>query len=123
MATKLTKKEKGFADDYLETGNGTKSALKNYNTVSENTASSIAHQNLRKRKIQDYLEDKAEICAGNIFNLANRAENESVKLNANKDVLDRAGFKPIDKTENKITVEPTKETKKVINESIDEYLN
>ena len=99
MSTKLTKKEKGFADDYIETGNGTKSALNNYDTEDENTASSLASENIRKPKIREYLESKADQCASNIFILANGAENETVRLNANKDVLDRAGYKPIEKSE------------------------
>lgn len=95
----LTKKQKEFANEYLETGNGTQSALKVYNTDKESTAAVIAHENLRKLKIQEYLADKAEVAASNIYELANNAENESVKLNANKDILDRAGFKPTDKTD------------------------
>jgi phage terminase small subunit len=55
MAIKLTKKEKGFVHDYLKTGNGTKAALKNYNTTDENTAAAIASENLRKPKIENYI--------------------------------------------------------------------
>ncbi len=51
MATELTKKEKGFVKDYLETGNGTHSALNNYDTDDINTAASIASENLRKAKV------------------------------------------------------------------------
>lgn len=100
MANKLTKKEKGFAKDYLETGNGTQSALSNYDTEDENTAASIASENLRKPKIIEYLESKAEKAVENIYNLANTAENEAVKLNANKDILDRAGYKAVERTVN-----------------------
>lgn len=52
MATNLTKKEKGFVKDYVELGNGTKAALNNYDTESENIAAAIASENLRKPKIQ-----------------------------------------------------------------------
>lgn len=51
MAEALTKKEHGFVKDYLETGNGTQAALKNYDTEDPNTAGVIAHENLRKPKI------------------------------------------------------------------------
>lgn len=47
----LTKKQRGFVKDYVETENGTQSALKNYNTDDENTAGAIASENLRKPKI------------------------------------------------------------------------
>lgn len=100
MARNLTKKEKGFAKDFIETGNATESALKNYDTKSENVAASIGSQNLRKQKIQAYLEEKAEKASENIYVLANDAENEAVRLSANKDILDRAGFKAIDKAVN-----------------------
>lgn len=54
MPRKLTKKEKGFVTEYLKTGNGTLSALKNYEIESEhpaNVAAAIASENLRKPKI------------------------------------------------------------------------
>lgn len=56
MATKLTKKEKGFVKDYLKTGNGTQAVLKNYDTKNENTAATIAYENLRKPKILSAVE-------------------------------------------------------------------
>lgn len=95
----LTPKQQGFADDYLETGNGTQSALNNYDTEDPNTAGAIAHENLRKPKIRQYLENEAEGAVGRIAELSKTAENEAVKLNANKDILDRAGYKPTEKTD------------------------
>jgi phage terminase small subunit len=96
----LTKKQKKFADEYLETGNGTKAALKAYDIKAkdkENMAAVIASANIRKDKIKDYLESKAERAAEVIFELLENAENETVKLNAGKDILDRAGHKPTEK--------------------------
>jgi phage terminase small subunit len=93
----LTKKQKEFADEYLETGNGTQAALKAYDTTSENMAAVIASGNIRKDKIKEYLESKAERAAEVIFELLENAQNETVKLNAGKDILDRAGHKPIDR--------------------------
>lgn len=60
MAENLTKKEKGFIKDYVETGNGTKSALNNYDTNDENVAAVIASENLRKPKIQEAIKSIAE---------------------------------------------------------------
>lgn len=51
MADNLSKKEKGFIKDYLETGNGVQSALNNYDTEDYSTAGVIAHENLKKPKI------------------------------------------------------------------------
>lgn len=100
MAEGLTKKEKGFADDYLETGNGTQSALNNYNTESYSTAGVIAHDNLKKPKILEYLQDHAEEAASMIFFLSQHAESEAIKLSASKDIMDRAGLKAPEKSIN-----------------------
>lgn len=54
MATKLTKKQEGFVKDYLETGNGTQAALKNYDIEGkdpEKIASVIATENLGKLSV------------------------------------------------------------------------
>ncbi len=57
---KLTKKQQGFVKDYLETGNGTQSALNNYDTDDENTAAVIASENLRKPQIQEVIVSLAD---------------------------------------------------------------
>lgn len=95
----MTKKQEIFVKEYLDTGNGTQSALKAYNTEDENTAAVIAWENLRKPKIQEAIQDSASIAQSIILELAQTATNETVKLNASKDILDRAGFKPVDKQE------------------------
>lgn len=100
MSERLTKKEKGFANDFLDTGNGVQSALNNYDTESYSTAGVIAHENLKKPKIQAYLLDKAEVAVGIVFEIATAGENDNVKLSAAKDILDRAGFKPTEKSVN-----------------------
>ena len=48
MANKLTKKQKGFIEDYLKTGIGVQAALKNYDTENYNVANVIAVENLQK---------------------------------------------------------------------------
>lgn len=98
---RLTKKEKGFADSFLETGNGTRAALENYDTALDNTAAVIATRTLRKAKVQEYLEKHAVGASSRIVKMSKTAKVEAVKLNANKDIMDRAGFKPIEKSENK----------------------
>ena len=53
---KLTKKQQGFVKDYVETGNGTQSALKNYDIEGkdpEKIASVIATENLGKPSIMN----------------------------------------------------------------------
>lgn len=51
MAKALTKKQTGFVKDYIATGNGTQSALKNYDTKDYKTAGVIAVENLAKPSI------------------------------------------------------------------------
>ncbi len=104
MSKNLTKKQDKFVKEYLDTGNGTQAALKAYDTKNENTASSIAWENLRKPEIQVAIQDSAKTAQAVILQLAQSAENESVRLNASKDILDRAGFKPVDKSEVKAEV-------------------
>ena len=61
MANKLTKKERGFVKDYVATGNGTLSALKNYDIKSkdpQNVAAVIANENLTKPKIQKAIDER-----------------------------------------------------------------
>lgn len=95
---KLTKKQKAFAKEYLETGNGRQSALKVYDTTDPNTAAVIASENINKPNIQAYLESKAEKAAEFVYQLAESAQNEGVRLGASKDILDRAGYKPIERS-------------------------
>ena len=60
MANGLTKKEKGFIKDVVETGNATLAALNNYDIESENkenVAAAIGSENLRKPKIKNAIAD------------------------------------------------------------------
>ncbi len=103
----LSRKQVGFVNDYLETGNGTQAALKNYNIRGknkENIAAAIAKENLTKPQIKEVLEDAAQGAMARIIELSMSAENETVRLSANKDILDRAGYKPLSKLEMKAEV-------------------
>ncbi len=95
----LTKKQAEFVKEYLDTGNGVQSALKAYDTEDYSTAGNIASENLKKPKILEYLESVADKVASNMYHLALNAESEQVQLGAGKDILDRAGYKPVDRSE------------------------
>ena len=113
----LTPKQEGFAKEYLETGNGTQAIKNNYDTENESTAASMASENLRKPKVIEFLQSVAEECANNVYKLAMSSESDVVKLNASKDVLDRAGYKPTERSEQTIKSEVT-----VVNDAlIEEY--
>jgi phage terminase small subunit len=95
---RLTKKQRDFANAYIDSGNGTQSALIAYDTTSANTAHSIASENLRKPTVREYIESNAQRAAEIVLELANYSEVDAVRLNAAKDIQDRAGFKPVDKS-------------------------
>ncbi len=95
---KLTLKQQNFVNNYLETGNATESAARAYNAKNRNTAHSIGTENLQKPAIKDYLKEKAEDAILIIYKLAKEAKSENVRLNACKDILDRAGYF-VDKSE------------------------
>lgn len=97
MARIITKKQKKFADKYIETGNGAQAARETYDVSTDESARAIASQNLTKPPIQEYLQSKAEIAASIVFQIAQFGESDDVKLKASKDILDRAGYKAAEK--------------------------
>ena len=54
--TKLTEKQKRFADYYIETGNGTEAAIKA--GYSKKTARVIGQENLLKPAVKNYIDEK-----------------------------------------------------------------
>lgn len=105
---------KEFANEYLETGNGTQSVLDtNPNITNDNSAAATASRLLRNVKVQQYLENIAEKAATRIEQLMEQSENLPVALGASKDIMDRAGFKPIDKSDH--TTQGEKITWTVVN--------
>ena len=120
----LTKKQEGFVKDYLDTGNATESARRNYNVKNDNVAGAIGGENLQKPKIQAYLESMAEKVSSNMVRLALSAESEQVQVTAGKDVLDRAGYKPTDKTDITTNGQPlNQDTQSKIDEAVTNYMN
>jgi len=69
---KLTIKQRDFIKEYVENGgNGTKAALKAYDTSSPETASAIAKENLQKPQVRASLEEMMQ---------ANGLDDESLML-------------------------------------------
>lgn len=85
--------DKKFADKYLETSSLKESALATYNVLPEK-ASLKGHDIMKKQAVRDYIESQAMGAITRIVKLSCKSKNEMVKLSANKDILDRAGFKP-----------------------------
>jgi hypothetical protein len=88
----LTSKQKNFIAEYLDTGNATEAAVRAYKPVKRATARAIGSENLTKPNIRGFLEDRARGAVAVIYKLSQNAKNESVRLNASRDILDRAGY-------------------------------
>ena len=99
----MADKQDLFIQEYVRSGNATKSAI--YAGYSEKTAKAQGHQlkNKLSNQIQDAtykaLQDKIPQALKWVTDLAENAESESVRLGAVKDILDRAGMKPVEKIE------------------------
>ena len=99
---KETERDEDFVMHYVSNGgNATQAAIAC--GVSETSAGTIGHR-LKIRLMEDIEEAQKEALKGysskalsQIQALAESAVSEKVKLDANKDLLDRAGWKPIDK--------------------------
>ena len=85
----MTLKQKKFSNIYLESGNATEAAMQAYKPKKRATARSIGSENLTKPNIREYLEEKGTDAAAMIYQLSQKAKNETVRLNASRDILDR----------------------------------
>jgi len=88
----LTPKQEIFTKAYLSTGNATEAASRAYKPKNRATARSIGSENLTKPHIRAYLDERAKEAAAIVYELSQKAKSEAVRLNACKDILDRAGY-------------------------------
>lgn len=100
MSKKLKPTHKAFADAYIDTGNATLAAKENLNVTTDNSAAVTGNRLLRNSKVIEYIEDKAEHAASIVYEIAQFGESDQSRLSASKDILDRAGFKPVERTSN-----------------------
>ena len=56
-------------------------------------------QSYMMQRVNEQLGMNATVAAARVMNLATGARSEYVQLEASKDILDRAGFKPIDRSQ------------------------
>ena len=102
-----TEKQEAFIEAYCLTGNATKSAeMAGYSEK----ASKQKGYSLKKQFSDEIAEKTREMMLDGIpgvlsklNDLINDATSEAVKLGAIKDFLDRAGLKPVDKVEQKVS--------------------
>lgn len=99
---KATERQRKFAREYIATGNieqaGRNSDYKNTQALMKNPVVQEEIEKYRK-KVEDKFIVRAEEMSEQLYNLILTTESDSVKLNAIKDWLDRAGFKPVDKSQ------------------------
>jgi len=93
-----------FVDEFINNGGNATQAAKTVG-VSDGSASTVGHR-MKNRLINNIEVAQKEALKGysskalnQIQALAESAVSEKVKLDANKDLLDRAGWKPVDKSE------------------------
>jgi len=91
VATGCTVKEAAQAAGYAEGESGRVSASK---------ALAQPHvQQYMMQRVSEQLGMNATVAAAKVLKLATGAKSEYVQLEASKDILDRAGFKPIDRSQ------------------------
>jgi phage terminase small subunit len=104
---KLTPKQTRLVDTLVATGCSIRQAATaagyaegESGRVSASKTIRLPHvQQYMMSRIQDQLGLNATIAASKVMNLAQGARSEHVQLEAAKDILDRAGFKPIDRAQ------------------------
>ena len=99
----MTERQDKFIDIYSKTGNATQSAIEA--GYSEKTAKQKGYElkNLLRKEINEQTQKElAEQVPSSIkwlSELAETSESDSVRLGAIKDLLDRAGLKPVERIE------------------------
>ena len=109
MATLLSIEERqdrdsDFIDEFINNGGNATQAAKTVG-VSDGSASTVGYR-MKNRLINDIEAEQKEALKGyvskalhQIQTLAETAVSENVRLKANSDLLDRAGWKPVEKSE------------------------
>lgn len=87
----ITKKQKGFANRLLTDPktSATQAAFDVYRVKNRHVAEQIAHENLRKPVVLQYMNQFADKAERRIIELT-KSGNERIALDASKDVLDRS---------------------------------
>ena len=104
---KLTKKQSCLVDTLVATGCTLREAATEAGYAEGESGRVTASKTIRLRHVQSYMMQRvneqlgmnATVAAARVMNLATGARSEYVQLEASKDILDRAGFKPIDRSQ------------------------
>ena len=103
---KLTKKQMALVDTIVALGCSIKEASSKSGYAEGEAGRVTASKTLRLPHVQEYMQQRiresiglnATIASRKVLDLASSAKSEYVQLEASKDILDRAGYKPAEKT-------------------------
>jgi len=104
---KLTPKQLALVDTLVSKGCSITQAAKEAGYADGDSGRVTASKALKQPHVQQYMMQcvteqlgmNATIAASRVMKLATGAKSEYVQLEASKDILDRAGFKPIDRSQ------------------------
>jgi|TARA_R100001509_G_scaffold58955_1_gene32500 phage terminase small subunit len=107
VAKKLTAKQTALVDTLVAKGCSIGQAAQDAGYASGESGRVTATKTLKLAHVQSYLMQRmneefgisATLAAGTVKRLATGAKSEYVQLEAAKDLLDRAGYKPIDRSQ------------------------
>ena len=103
---RLTKKQKTLVDTIVALGCSIKEASSKSGYAKGEAGRVTASKTLRLPHVQEYMQQwvresiglNATIASRKVLDLASSAKSEYVQLEASKDILDRAGYKPVEKS-------------------------
>ena len=103
---RLTKKQKTLVDTIVAFGCSVTEAAAKSGYAEGESGRVTASKTLRLPHVQEYMQHRiresiglnATIASKRILDLATDAKSEYVQLEASKDILDRAGYKPVEKS-------------------------
>ena len=103
---RLTTKQKDLVDTIVASGCSVKEASAKAGYSDGESGRVTASKTLRLPHIQEYMQQRvresiglnATVASKRILDLSTNAKSEYVQLEASKDILDRAGYKPIEKS-------------------------
>lgn len=103
---RITKKQKLLVDTIVANGCSIKKASEIAGYAKGEAGRVTASKTLRLPHVQEYMQQmvrqsiglNATIASRKVLDLASSAKSEYVQLEASKDILDRAGYKPVEKS-------------------------
>lgn len=104
---KLTKKQMALVDTLVSEGGSVKAAAEKAGYAPGESGRSTANKTLKLPHVQEYMQQvvneklglNALMAVHSVSRLAQGAKSEYVQLQAAQDILDRAGYKPIDRSQ------------------------